>query len=145
MIHPLCSPTSARRMLGTMSNSLTMRAMIGSRTSSSGKVSLTRTPITGRPTGRGWPASSGRSRAVVEIARAEPVEVEGHVPVAGRVHRRADLDPAGHHRGQVLGRDLDAGGVAVVAHPELAEAQSLRSPDSASATERRVPRVTGVP
>ncbi len=30
---------------------------------------------------------------------------------------------AGHHRGQVLGGHLDAGGVAVVADPELAEAQ----------------------
>ncbi len=57
MIQPSCSPTSARRMLGTTSSSLTMRAMTGSRTSSSGKVSLTRTPITAWPRRRsGRPA-----------------------------------------------------------------------------------------
>ncbi len=47
MIQPLRSPTSARRMFGTMSNSLTMRAMIGSRTNSSGKINFTLTPIIG--------------------------------------------------------------------------------------------------
>ena len=60
MIQPSRSPTLARRMFGTTPNFVAIRAITGSRTSSSGKVSFTRTPITGRsPT---QPGPSGPTR-----------------------------------------------------------------------------------
>jgi len=74
MIHPECSSTFARRMLGSTSNSRTMRARTGVRTRDSGNVSLTRTVIM-TPLLHGWPTGAERP---VEAARAEPLEVEGN-------------------------------------------------------------------
>ena len=61
--------------------------------------------------------------AWLRLPRAEALEVEGDVAVAGGLDGGDDLVPAGDGAGQVVGVELDAGQVAVVADPQLAEAE----------------------
>ncbi len=62
----------------------------------------------------------------VEIARPESLEVERDVPVAGGLHGVDDRDPMFDGLGQHVRVELDAGGVAVVANPDLREPQPVQ-------------------
>ena len=59
----------------------------------------------------------------VQVPRTQPLEIHGHISVSRPTndfdHHIAD----GHQVGQTVERNLDAGGLAVVAHPEVIESQ----------------------
>ena len=83
------------------------------------------------PTGAAVPLRGRRPpgsvrEGLVEVARAQALEVEGDVAVAGAPHGVDHLGPALDHRGQVGEGHLEAGGVVVVAHPQLAQAQAAQ-------------------
>ncbi len=81
----------------------------------------------------------------VEVRRtAEALQVDRHPLVAGGLHRRHHLLPARDGRGQVVELDLQAGDLAVVADPDLAEAEAVEG-GLGPAHPVEAPRVTGVP
>ena len=86
----------------------------------------------------------GRPSIRFMLPERESLQVQCDEAEAGRLHGRHDLAAAGQHGAEDLGLELEPGGRAVVAHPELPEPERS-SADSAASTASRRPRVTGVP
>jgi hypothetical protein len=60
---------------------------------------------------------AGEAERGVEVARAQALEVQRHVPVARDPHRRDHPLAQRHHVGEAVERHLEASRVAVVSHP----------------------------
>ena len=129
-IHPRCSSTSARRMLGSTSNWRTSVARTARRTSDSGNVSFTRTWLTSAPR---VDARLGRVQHPVHAARAEAFQVQRHKAKPGRSHRRHHLVPAGQHLGEHLGSNSSRA-AAPWWRTRSCPNPSARSADSAAST-----------
>src|ERR1700684_2978731 len=62
----------------------------------------------GRAAGSTDGASGRAGQALVEVAASEPLEIEGHVGVAGAFHGGDDFVAPDHSALQVVGFELDA-------------------------------------